>query len=317
MKDKDLFYYAWKQPSIYQPKLNIPSNIQFGIEIEFGDVFLITLRQELDKQKVSNEWDVKRDGSITTEQILNYEWEEFGGEVSSPVYHDAEETWDEVKKVCTSLIRLGASASSKTGAHVHIDADILQRKKEFIIRLLKLWSGYEDGIYQSGYGPIGFLRPYNDCARRIRELIINNLNKIEACETYEDLIAFLKNILKYKKYGLNFSHIKTDDDDIEEDLYNTFELRFANGTLSPKFWQHLVKTDSHLLTYVTSDDFDEELIDYRLQNKMDNIVANTVGLANLIFDDEKDRLYFLKYCFDITTEKRARTLARNYNIIRY
>ncbi len=89
---------------------------------------------------------------------------------------------------------------------------------------------------------------------------------------------------------------------------NTIEFRTLNGTLDPFIWQNAVNLFGHLMTYATSSDFDENLIAYRKHKLEYNFSQNynyedANLLANLIFEEEIDKLAFLKQCEGIPLNK--------------
>ena len=96
----------------YREKINLPSNVTFGVEIEYEGVSRVKTNKFIDKNL--KDWISKDDGSLRS-----------GGEVTSPIMKDRVKYWQELKKVCEYLSKKGADTSHNAGGHVHIGANVL------------------------------------------------------------------------------------------------------------------------------------------------------------------------------------------------
>lgn len=148
---KDLINLIDNTPINYKEKLNVPSNITFGLEIEFEQAGFIKTFNELKQYcniafydemspKEYNNWTIEfeQDCSRRIENIL------YGGEINSPIVNNNIDFFKELKNVCNVLKNNNAQFNSKAGLHIHISKDIMKHKIKDYLKLLKTWIIFED-----------------------------------------------------------------------------------------------------------------------------------------------------------------------------
>ena len=115
----------------------------------------------------------------------------------------------------------------------------------------------------------------------------------------------LKDVIRTLDYGkycaVNLNHVVNPDRFITG---NTIEFRCPNGTLDATIWQNNVNLFTKLLRYATSKDFDEDTINRRWEQIKDKFtdlrwydeiyLSQALELCDLIFDNNLDKVYFLK-----------------------
>lgn len=273
-------------------KIDISTKYTFGIEIEFENT-------ELNNIKYGKKWDVKEDDTTT----IKIDGASIGGEVSSPILRDTEKCWKDVEHICNYLKNKGALVTPKTGGHIHIGSQILKDDPNNIRKLLKQWELFEHIIYTFSSGRDKQLRSGSKIqAKKISsklKRIRTSKNSYNKYQTYFDWYNFFKSFQLSRFEGLNFKNYKGN----EEDLKNTIEVRCPNGTIDPIIWQNNINFFIKFFEYCSSDNFDEEYIDYLLDNKslveygdvytiMD--IDSAVELVDLIFENRLDKIMFLK-----------------------
>lgn len=289
-------------------QINIDSNDTFGIEVEFENVSLSDI-------KYSRMWFVKTDDTVTIKE----NGKSIGGEVSSPVLKDNEECWREIEHVCNYLSKKGAIATPATGGHIHIGSQVLKNDPNNIRKLLKEWELFEPIIYSFSSGNNQKIRSsVNKQAQKISaklSRIRTSKNGYNRYKTYYDWCKFFRDYNFGKFGGINFKNYKG----YERDHGNTIEIRCPNGTIDPVIWQNNINFFIKFLEYATTDEFDEEYIDYLLQNKdpidygniYDMIDVNgAIELADLIFKDRVDKIMFLKQYLKIFDGNKQKQYAK-------
>lgn len=295
MNDKRLKEYieeAKETAFMMRDKINIDSKNTFGIEVEFENVNLDTI-------KYGKKWQVKEDDTTTTK--IN--GSSIGGEVSSPILRDNEECWKDIEHVCHYLSKKGAVATFATGGHIHIGAQVLKDDPNNIRKLLKQWELFEDIIYSFSSGRDKELRSsvavqakkISPKLKRIRDTKYG----YSKYQTFYDWYRFLKKFQLNKFDCLNFKNYK----DCKEDYNNTIEIRCPNGTIDSVIWQNNINFFIKFFEHCCDENFDEEYIDYLLYKKetieTENIydmfhAEDSLKLVDLIFKERIDKIMFLK-----------------------
>ena len=207
-------------------------------------------------------------------------------------------TWKELKIICDKLKELGAHCGDLSGGHIHIGAQIFEANKNYLANFLKLWMIYENVIYQMGYAGKGPRSIIDDNAKKMNYLLKDVIWDIDDMDDYYALVTKLTRIFSDGAHGINFNKMKYDTFLLD----NTMEFRYPNGSLIPFIWQNNVNFITSLIKYAKSDDFDINLINYKIVN--DDLLANDIDdaldLINLIYDNDRDKLAFLSqylgYC---------------------
>lgn len=309
----------------YRNKLDMTENTTFGIEIEFLDKYLFDVSLAMFEYNLTN-FEVTKDDSFSKEIGNEY----FGGEIVSPVLTNDFESFKKIEDVLDVIQKIGGKCGEETGAHVHfghqILSDIDSYKKFFL-----LWSAFEKIIMRFSYGksskPRGLLAKYS---KPNANLYMSKMKKINEAPDLVTLFNILKGCTKRKREIINFENLKLYDILNGKSSYiggktnkSTIEIRCANGTFDKVIWQNNINVFYHFLNYCNSPSFDYGIINYILKNydyNLDEIeesskiyVEKAFLLADLIFTDELDKLYFLKQYFKAYDKE---TLKEELNIYR-
>jgi hypothetical protein len=192
------------------------------------------------------------------------------------------------------LRKNNAKNLGRSGAHIHFDSTIFKSYDQ-IIRILKLWCVYEDVIYRFSMGFDEHLRPVvGQYAMPCGDKFKNILN----CKYSEDYDKLMRQLKVSKNFGgisfYNFNNYEKD----------TIEIRTPNGTLDEVVWQNNVNFFKHFLCSIIDNNIDWDLIDYYLNNyeydfynlkNYENMnIRKAQELCNFIFEEEKDKLNFMK-----------------------
>lgn len=277
-------------------------NLTFGIEIEY---------RNLSREIVTNfikayypTWTSKKEDAImkTASNPL------IGGEIVSPILKDSKNSWLEITDICNFLIMNHASALN-TGAHIHIGASIFENNSKYLLRFIKLWCAYEHIIYRFSYGEYIYARDtlleYSKPVGKELKFLIKTLKLSE-----NDSFDFLVTVLNLgKKRGLNLANINHNPDK------NTIEFRCPNGTFRPTIWHNNFVLFARMIEYAKKNSYNETLINSKLSvnhdiedNKI--MVEDALELANLIYQDEKEKLLFLKQYLKGKEETKEYKLSR-------
>lgn len=135
----------------YKRKLDIGKEFSFGFELEAEGVRDRTVIELLNQRELSDaiyktqgikkgiprSWKIDYDGTVPN-----------GLEVISPIIHDKEEDWEELKEVCKTLNAIGAKIGETCGGHIHIGANILGTNSKAWENFLEIWALAEEPIYK-------------------------------------------------------------------------------------------------------------------------------------------------------------------------
>ena len=307
----------------YKDKINIPEiqnkPISHGVEIEFAQAEYNKVKTDLEKlfqydprkrfEKLRTEdysiWKLKNDGSV---QIPNSKdiFTKLGGEITTPIMNNRIKDWKELKMVCDMLKQSeNIKINGRCSAHIHTDRNIYKNLKEYK-NLLKLWMVYEDIIYRFSYGETASPRELTTkYAKPLSYLVHEILTPLEKVETEQELIKLIRIVGIERKMGLNLTNLT--------DIYkkkDTIEVRTYNGTINEKIIQNNILFNENLLYYATEEKFDEEFIEHRIKNYTTIHLNESIKikqkkaqeLANLIYNDEKDKIYFYKQYYKAYNE---------------
>ena len=269
----------------YREKINLPSNVTFGVEIEYEGVSRVKTNKFIDKNLKG--WISKDDDSLQS-----------GGEVTSPIMKDQVKYWQELKKVCEYLSKKGADTSHNAGGHIHIGANVLGYDVEAWRVFLKLYTVYENVIFRFVYGEyfsgrrelLKYAPPTADFIYRLMPLI----NKAKSEHDIKNILLLLT---KKRHVALNFDNVGF--------RKNTFEFRSPNASTNAVIWQNNINAVSKMLVSSKDKVLDEEFLDYKLEHEYfpyseNGYLYDVVNLKNvlefvdLVFDNNLDKIYFLR-----------------------
>lgn len=298
--------------------LNIDKNIKFGTEIEFEDANREALEINLYSIFHDYSWKVHEDKSL-------YQ----GAEVVSPILSDSEKTWTDLSTVC-NIISNNANIVRSASGHIHICMNILGNNPKYWRNFAKLWMTYENVIFRFLYGE--YSSPRQDIekyAKPISKVLIDDLDRIEDRSRMKTANYMLKvlNAGDDRRRALNFRNASNTalynfDKEVNK---NTIECRVANGTFDPIIWQNNINLLVKLLEYCKREDFNDELLDKRLKEIISKEIPESIykysqiqtesaiELADLIFDNNLDKIYFLRQYFkDMTVGTKPLTKSKSF-----
>ena len=264
----------------YRDSLNLDKNSTFGIEIEFENKNPSRIEEMINLYNKVNQssWEFKPERSIYN-----------GYEVSSQVLTDTKDSWIELKDICNIIKNNGGKITDRASSHVHIGDQILDDNITYWLKFLKLYSAYENILYRFSYGEYECERAsLYEYAHPIASEIEKYLDSTEKPNIWSLIIFFSS---RYKIGGIS----------VRKPLMNTIEFRSANGTLNPIIWQNNINFYEHFLRYSTNPNFDYDRINYRKKMQDDSLenynminVEQAFELADLIFDNNLDKINFLR-----------------------
>lgn len=311
----------------YRDSLNMKDNATFGVEIEAINAyipdfstrydfirFIDDYLREKDIKEIDYEnapWIIKPERTFLNEGLR-------GSEMVSPILHNTKKDYEDLKRICLLLKDKGARTGYCTGGHIHFGVNSFDNiNVSSILNLLELWAVFEDVIYLFSTGDYTNLRPM----------------------VYQNAVPIRNDVMRVADGLLDFKGLFTDDMDELLDAFgtvdrglrlenlksnrtfnqnkDTIEVRCPNGTLEHTIWQNNISFFYHLLDYALSDRFDAELIEdmlkrvkpnkgtikKQIENYMKLDVDKAILLGNLIFTDEKDKLYYLRSLLKVKSEE--------------
>ena len=272
----------------YRKSLYLPSNITFGVEIEYEEAERNKVTSYI--KKYASTWNSGRDGSLRS-----------GGEIRSPILIDERATWLELKKICEYLKKENANTSKRAGAHIHVGTPVLGNNLEGWRIFLKIVMLYEHIFYRFYYGDkLNGRQNIREYAPPISEELFECLDKINRATTVEEL----KYYVPEKRYSsINFNNVKFYRPKSIENK-NTIELRCPNGTDEEIIWQNNINTFSKMLLSSGAKVIDEAFLDYKLKKFEPNsdsslryneiFLKDALEFVDLIFNCNLDKVYFLR-----------------------
>ena len=309
----------------YRYNLGLPQDLTFGIEIEEVGASYPILRSIMNE--FSDSWQTDHETSIK---------QTYGAETNSPVFSDTVETWQSIAEVCHLLSKYGLSVNLETAAHIHFgNAGLIDSDPTKFLNIMKLWAVYEPIIYRFSKGEFSSIRPNaitkyaKPFAKEIKQLILEEgVND----SSYEKLVHdfFVKGFAGLNIENLFYYNTVSDDQELFEEiskykrLKDTIEVRTPNGTLNPVIWQNNINFFAKLFLYATSNTFDDDAISEKLERlsfemkvvdkKLRNLTYakynilttfTALELADLIFDNDVDKLNFLKQYVGFEATKKT------------
>ncbi len=264
----------------YRDSLGFSKYDTFGTEIEY---------ENLDKRLVDNyistnqnRWASDFDNTVPS-----------GGEIKSYPLTDKESCWNELSEICSFLEKNNAVTNQNVGGHIHIGSHILKGNYVYWRQFLKTYILYENELILFFAGEEQEPRSsFKKFANPIAPYILENIDYLNNATSFEDI--YYQVFLKDRNWAVNFTKVHLDSNIMCFD--NTIEYRSPNSSKKSIIWQNNINTSVKTIKAPEKGLIDEELIDYRLGKGLDNIAREekALELIDLIFDNNLDKLYFLK-----------------------
>lgn len=286
---QDLLFYLDDYYLSLRDELGLSGDVTFGLELEFEYAIKKRIEDKLWDTGLFSEWITKIDTSLTN-----------GAEINSPILKDEKKSWEQLQTVC-DIVSPNAKIGSHSGGHIHIGAQTLGTNPESWINFAGLWAAYENIIFRFGYGNFLTSREtMDDYSKTISPSMRSDYEYLKGLS--EVSLKYVIRTLDYGKYyAVNLNHVVNPDRFITG---NTIEFRCPNGTLDATIWQNNVNLFTKLLRYATSKDFDDDTINRRWEQIKDKFtdlrwydeiyLSQALELCDLIFDNNLDKVYFLK-----------------------
>ncbi len=283
----------------------------FGLELEFQH------KEETSSDNIEN---MMRDNDLFKQGwVLKPErtvWN--GAEINTPIATDTPTFWNKLDFVCNELQK-DAKVTELCGGHNHIGQQILGSNKESLLNFADLWVAYEPVIYRFGSGENAEVRPRafhwaGPLARKWgEELQQPDFRK----QSKEDILKGLINCCFFPTVRLTSFEFQ-DVPKIEED--NTIEFRCPDATLDSVIWQNNVNLFTKLVECAKNGKFDRELLEdvristVRYAGSFDQYNAvhlnEALVFADMIFNNNLDKIYFLKQYFKDTEKGKSIVLKK-------
>lgn len=297
----------------YRYTLGLNKKLTFGVEIEYEGLYYGKTEKFLNKNL--NNWESKVDNSLY-----------FGGEITSPIMNDDKKFWLELKTVCEFLQKCQANVRENAGGHVHIGANLFNNDKNLWIMFLKLYVCYEHILYRFGYGECINERKLLDAySKFLGNEFCYNINKLNKSKNIRDFQLLLDEE-QSKFSGINFKHVIFDERICNK--FNTIEFRFPNGTKNEIIWQNNINVFANMVLAIVENKINPEFLNYKYNNFQKRSISteslshlicleDTLEFADLIFDNNLDKMYFLKQYFknfDYTLSGRNSILSKKITL---
>lgn len=286
----------------YRFLLGIPSNVTFGVEIEYENVLNEELTYYIESIKAVYKklygWKNTIEPDIC---IYNMMGHLLNGEVKSPILRDNSKSWINLKIILDEIKKLGGLVTEYCGGHINIGTQVLGNNKSAWQNFLLLWILYEREIYKFSSGEFNRIRNYHSISRVSKELkkqldvIFNEFDLYNPCLT-NDLFDKRHDVSLNKVCGFKF----------QKD--NVIEFRIPNGTLNANIWQNNINFFARLLL-ACNRDLDKDKLLYNINNEQHNVYE----LAEIVFDNDLNKDYFLIQAMKLDKSYRKILKTRLHN----
>lgn len=276
--------------------LNLPEELTYGIEVEFEYAKYSAVRNVLEmlkfKKRISDGWKLKPEPSL--------EVSAYSGEISSPILHDTEKSYEEIETICQILKYMDGRNTRRCAGHIHIGSNILEDNVDYYVRLTKIWTVFEPEIIRFSLGEYETIRDTMPKYASAAAPFLRHIDKFEVGllgeYSYEN---FVKRFSIEKKMAISFFYLP------EDKPFHTIEIRCPNGTLNPVIWKNNINFFTKLILSCR-----DNTKDWKKINRMYHQIKNDCGsdremlddiekaklLAEFVFDDEQDiKNFMLQY----------------------
>lgn len=300
-------YYLEERDSLFFPS---DVDITFGTEIEMGSFI----------GGFSNKWPFQ----LKVNDIVgNKEWicqEDLslrdGYEVSSGILRDDSKSWRDLADIL-NLASCNGKIDESCATQVHVGSQILGENPIYWYRFFKLWSIYENVIYRFCYGNYLTHRPKIEEYARPAALFFQSRLDVMSKHLDDGVLKLLQSInpgwmseIYLKRFGISYCCMLGNENyDYFEDFNKvnfkcTAELRAPNPDFDVVIRQNLINFIIKFMLYCKRDDFDDDILDRRrievasifssIDAYSDIYLEQAVELCDLIFDNNLDKVYFLR-----------------------
>jgi len=196
----------------------LPKGMTIGVEIESEGEFSKAI------QGINLEgWKGKADYTLV-----------HGVEVTSPVLNGSERDSQNIYLICNLLKDFGQYASQRCGGHIHIGADYLKSKEDYV-NLITIWGNTEEILYLISNRPGELIRNgailmyAEPISRKMQKAMKRGTINLDSEEDVEQFTKALYTVQRDRSSGINFENVNDEEK-------RTIEFRLSNGTLDPNVW---------------------------------------------------------------------------------
>lgn len=179
---------------------------------------------------------------------------------------------------------------------------------EQLILFLKFFSTYEDVIYRFSRGTNFDLRQtIFDYALPItptlKNIMLDEKDSKSIQYQFQNRKKYSVNFKTDKQYLINNIDIVNCLEQLPTVPVKIIEFRTPNGTVNPLLWQNYINIFYHILKYVGGNSFDVDRVEYNwlhtthstyMKDYVKMNIGRAIEFANLIFQEDNDKIYFLK-----------------------
>ena len=279
--------------SIYKDKIGLDSKYNFGTEIEFTNINIgylykimknnfnikFCLQHKMHNFDFSKSWCLDIDPTVTslvnTEDGIKYR----GGELSSRIFKDKKDTWNELKNICMVLKENNCKIDENCSNHIHVDMSSFFDNPLFYEVFSKLLAVYENDLILFYMGDKYLKRneidTYSKPMKRELLRIVNDIN-------FSNDTHFLSKLFSDGNLLFNIDkgvYISKEDKEME--------IRYPNGTLSELTIQNNINFTLKLIDAIINDKFDRDKLSY-LVNYYNKKIFNYDIFSKYDYDGFKD-----------------------------
>ena len=284
----------------YRKELNVSSDINFGIDMQFlGSSIKVMERCIKDVNKSTNFVNNSKYALTFNKSLYSVLKDKSEIEFNTPIFNNSKDFFDDFKKLLVIFQKNGLEYSFNKGIHIHVDLSIFDKDSISLLTFLKLYSVFENIIFRFGYGEQEDSNSNIDMfSRPSSELIHDYIPSFSY--SFDENISNLKQILKCKSYSLNFH---THDNKVKND---TLEFRMFNNTFNPVIIQNYISMVGNMIDSVVNKRIDLDMLDYTYSQYINNMSlesyskvdsSSALEFSDLVFNHSIDKDYFLKQYF--------------------
>lgn len=267
----------------YQDNLSLSRVYEFGVEIEFYNVFLEHLAKEAERENLNIKYVLDHKTNVQTfdKWYLDYDSSvtdiatKFGGELSSKIMTDSYSNWQNLRTICEFLRKNNATINNKCSLHIHIGTSNFINNNSFFEVFSKIMALYENEFITFYRGDYYKLREtFYEYAKPLNPNLIDVIDKIDFYTSHflYTLMYCSNPALFTARYGINLQSIKDN---------GTIEIRYPSGTLKEEIIQNNINFSLKLIDSILNNKWDIDKLDFLITKKKNNINYPN----NIIFSD--------------------------------
>lgn len=300
---KEFLNEVEKFPFLYRELLNFKADISMGVEIEFEEAGVYPLADFLRNYP---EWVMKSDNSLTR-----------GIEINTPIMYNEKKAWQDLKEVLRELQKEKVNPYIHAGTHFHIGTYILGDDLRAWQNFLLMYTYYEDIIIRFFYGErIRERMTFKEHSEPIAPLLSDSVKKIKELPFVGKVMSFIpyEHANALSLHSVNFDKL---DRNV---IHNTIEFRSPNGTINEVICQNNVNMGVCFLLAAKASRVDREYLEHQLKThpvtEDKTLLYRYINLSkalefcDLVFEEDIDKMYFLKQYLKDYQENRGTFLER-------